>query len=516
MRKLLLILLVLCLCAGLPALAEEEGDGHYPGDNPEMIETEVNNTSGTVPGVDVSAADRNVTGVLVNADQGEAIEVTVEGAVTVGAETTYNDHQACTAVSVNASGEGSGAAVTVDGNISAVNTWTDNDPMNLDDSGLSAWAGDGGTVSVTVNGDVFSKAEILPDDDEGYTWSGGVGAYTSAGSVAVTVNGNVTAEADQYAVGLNVNNEIPGGNVSVEVHGDVTAKSIGIRAINDSEESSAEIVVDGTLHASKNGISLEGNAAENVLLTVWKAEPNQNGVIVMTDGDLTAEEAEQAEKNIRYILRTAESSAGQITADAAEYRGYRVAKEGETVALDISIPNQYRIGSVYGQPGKKMELQADEAGNYYLVVPRGGEVELSVELKRKQAKNPFLREARDTAQTAEIKGALQSADGVDAALPEDILTQLTRDEAAEPELKTLSLYYPCAGKASADASCPLQAGRTFAEGEEAAVILAVPEDGGAGWYVLEGTGLADGRLQITLTPELIRLLAGRAFLAVIL
>ena len=46
--------------------------------------------------------------------------------------------------------------------------------------------------------------------------------------------------------------------------------------------------------------------------------------------------------------------------------------------------------------------------------------------------------------------------------------------------------------------------------------LALPAPGKTEWSVLEGVGMADGRVQIRLTPDQIRLLSYRVFLAVIL
>ena len=48
------------------------------------------------------------------------------------------------------------------------------------------------------------------------------------------------------------------------------------------------------------------------------------------------------------------------------------------------------------------------------------------------------------------------------------------------------------------------------------LLLALPAPGKTEWSVLEGVGMADGRVQIRLTPDQIRLLSYRVFLAVIL
>ena len=130
----------------------------------------------TSPGVRLGLAAN--TSAATPATQGEAIEVTLNGSVTAADETDSLDHQDCTAVSVNAAGEGSEVTAEVNGDITATNVWTDGEKMNLDNGGLSAWAGDGGKTDVTVNGDITADAKLLPEGDDGYTWSAGVGAYT--------------------------------------------------------------------------------------------------------------------------------------------------------------------------------------------------------------------------------------------------------------------------------------------------------------------------------------------------
>ena len=117
---LLSLLLALCLCAG-PAAAEGEEDWS----DPRKTAVEVTNESRTIDGdISVQGKDTYVTGLLVNEDRGEAVEVTLNGAVTAAADTDHLDHQDCTAVSVNAAGEGSEVTAELNGNISATNVWT--------------------------------------------------------------------------------------------------------------------------------------------------------------------------------------------------------------------------------------------------------------------------------------------------------------------------------------------------------------------------------------------------------
>ena len=492
---ILSLLLALCLCAG--AAAEESYE------QPQKTAVEVNNESREIDGdITVQGKDTYVMGLLVNEDSGEAIEVTLNGSVTADAETDSLDHQDCTAVSVNAAGEGSEVAAELNGNISATNVWTAGEKMNLDNGALSVWAGDGGKTDVTVNGDIYADAKLLPEGDEGYTWSAGVGAYTggTGADAAVTVNGNVTASADCYSVGINANNEDT-GTVSVQVNGDVEAGSLGIRAINWNEDSAIDIIVDGTVKQSQDGISLEGTCPENIRLTLWKAEETEDGHIVSVAGEMSEEQAAESEKAIQYIIRTGQ----YITTDAKEYEGYRVAGEGETVNLQINAPDNFRVSSVSGgTDGADPEKNAD--GSWSLEVPRGGGVELSVDLE--QQLSIFCPE--DNEQTAKLKAALAES------LPEDALALLPTGENKASEIVTLKLICPVPAAICRDVAFFLKAARACAEGETVKVLLALPAPGKTEWSVLEGVGMADGRVQIRLTPDQIRLLSYRVFLAVIL
>ena len=497
---LLSLLLALCLCAG-PAAAEGEEDWS----DPRKTAVEVTNESRTIDGnISVQGKDTYVTGLLVSEDQGEAVEVTLNGAVTAAAETDHLDHQDCTAVSVNAAGEGSGVAAELNGNISATNVWTAGEKMNLDNGALSVWAGDGGKTDVTVNGDIYADAKLLPEGEDGYTWSAGVGAYTggTGADAAVTVNGNVTASADCYSVGINANNEDT-GTVSVQVNGDVEAGSLGIRAINWNEESRIDITVDGTVKQSEDGISLEGTCPENITLTVWQAEETARGHIVSVDGEMSEEQAAEAEKAIQYIIRTDGGSAEYITTDAREYNGYRVANEGETVTLQVDVPDSYRIRTVRdGQTA----LAKNADGNWVMQMPRGGGVELFVDMDQQIS----LFRSADTAQIAALKTALADS------LPAEALALLPDGEYKVSDTATLKLTCPVPAALSSDTPVTLKAARAFTEGEKALVMLALPAKDKTEWLFLEGAGTADGRVQVMLSPDQIRQLDYQVFLAVIL
>ena len=197
-----------------------------------------------------------------------------------------------------------------------------------------------------------------------------------------------------------------------------------------------------------------------------------------------------------------------------------MAREGETVTLKISVPDGYEIDRVFGQQGERMALTKDAAGNYFLQVPRGGGIELSLSLKalpKKQGQaKPSLKPAEDTPQTKAGKAAIQSAEDLSGQVPGDILSQLDTGKTAGMETATLKLNWPDAARTAEDASFTIRTARAFAEGEKADVLIALPAGEELAWFPVPGVGQGDGTLRITLTAEQVRRLAGRIFLAFIL
>ena len=517
---LALLLSLFMMMTSIPGIADEmvSDEWEESGDTyPTKIAEEATNASKTIDGdIVISGKDSYVKGVSVNEDEGKAIEVTVNGSVTASAETDRLDHQDVTTVEVNAAGEGSEATATVNGNISAVNRWTAGEQGNLDNAGVSVWAGEGGKAALTVNGNIFADAELY-DDGDGYTWSSGAGAYNSGGDVSVIVNGDVVAESTVYGVGLNVTTETGPGQTFLQVNGDVTGKTLGIRAINQTQDCNLEIVINGTIHTSMNGISMERGSQDGVQITVWQMEPCQDGALVHEDGTVEGEDSviEEAEKAIQYIIRIADDSAEYITTDARNYREFQVACEGETVTLQIAVPDGFKLAAVYGMPGYQMELTKDDAGNYFLIVPKGGGIELSAVLNS-IPDMPLLFPTQDTARSAEQRESLQSAD-LSVLLPEEVLTQLPSGEMQVQEVQTMKLTpYADARHATGDFSFTLRSGKAFAAGEKATVLIALPEGDIFSWYVLEGTGRESGNLELTVSPDLVHILAGHTFYAIIL
>ena len=177
------------------------------------------------------------------------------------------------------------------------------------------------------------------------------------------------------------------GLTRIEVKGDVTGGDFGLmmdgRAITD-------VIVDGTLSGGECAVALtDEKMAENLTLTVWEIKPNEEGILagvggLNEDGQYEIEELDDLRKQIQYIIRVEQPDAGAVlsTEGTFEYEGYNVAYEGDTVILKINLEPGYEIVDAYNGTDIQVSLLQDANGEYYLVVPRGGAVLLSVKLRK--------------------------------------------------------------------------------------------------------------------------------------
>ena len=175
---------------------------------------------------------------------------------------------------------------------------------------------------------------------------------------------------------------------NVRITGDVKGAQTGV-VLNEINEVTDKIIIDGTLSGGKQAVLIkEGSIAENLTLTVWEIVENKDGNLIENETidpetkEKSAIANKEAEKAIQYIIRIRPDQKEIIsTRGTMEYEGYDVAHEGDTVTLKLNIPYGYEISGAYRDAEQEVKLLQDTEGDYYLIVPRGGAVELSVTLK---------------------------------------------------------------------------------------------------------------------------------------
>ena len=198
----------------------------------------------------------------------------------------------------------------------------------------------------------------------------------------------------------------PGSTRVTLEEGDVSGTGYGV-SLNVAEEQEADILVNGTVGGDQGSLVLVNDTelGSGVTFTVWELKKDGNGAVAYTcetgdeSGADTLTENKEAEAQIQYIIRVKADQQDIITAagDAFDYRGYKVAHENDTVTLKLDIPEGYEITAAFGDVDQSVKLEKNAKGEYFLTVPRGGAVELSVTLGKLPEPEPEEEEtAPDT------------------------------------------------------------------------------------------------------------------------
>lgn len=274
----------------------------------------------------------------------------------------------------------------------------------------------GGTINAQITGNLISSKDgiIIYDADWDHVDSATLEEYDNVtmtvneeelltvrtgenGEVQKTyvhVDGDTLVYYDENGKVIEVDKKVEkSSDTRIEVTGNVTAPETGVflNVIND--KAKVDVIVDGTVNGESQSVLLaRDTVTDNLTLTVWEVKPNEKGNLVErmtymeeTEGNVIqhygADEA--LEKSIQYIIRIEPTQTNIIsTAGTTDYEGYHVAKEGETVTLKLNVPAGYRVVNAFNGTTEKVQLLQDANGEYYLVVPRGGGVMLSVQLAR--------------------------------------------------------------------------------------------------------------------------------------
>ncbi len=359
------------------------------------------NSAATVDGnVAVEASGYHAYGIQAyTADKG-IVNIDITGSVSASAKATTDGHGGGVGIYAGTEGAGADISISVAGNITAKardnGQWADG-ILVLNNSS----DGKAGQVDIRVNGDIQSTGD-------GVFVGGAFSEYLDFVPVVKSEEYDHTEYELIEGVGLqsekiyyNAENgyyyngygnawripEVTEGKNTIEVKGNVTGDDIGL-AVHS--HASSDIIIDGTLKGGNNAVVLtDKTVADNLKLTVWEIIPNADGSVVQEtcldqQGNRQANELEEAEKEIQYIIRLEQPEAGATlsTEGTREYEGYTVANEGDNVVLKVALQPGYMITDAFNGTDTKINLLQGEDGNYYLVVPRGGAVNLSVSLRR--------------------------------------------------------------------------------------------------------------------------------------
>ena len=271
-------------------------------------------------------------------------------------------------------------------------------------NGVDLTANDTANTNITIGKDSSGNAITVNSNGTGNSASNsnGISVFTGSSNININVEGNIVVDSNAVgASGITVKDG-DGGNLKIQVKGDVTSNGAGINVRNMSNVRSADIIIDGTVKSTANGIPaviFDSNnvSSENVNITAWKIESN-NGTALLGKNDgaqiLTNNNAQDyVAECISYIIRVTQPEINNTTADVLSLANadgtawnkkketLDVAGEGERVYVKLDVPDGCRLAGVYADSARTLALTQDENGSYYLTVPRGGGIDVNVVLE---------------------------------------------------------------------------------------------------------------------------------------
>lgn len=414
------------------------------------------NVSADVTGVECKESNVKVVGSVSSGDVGVELfggEIAVTGdvdakytgaGVSQGSLVIKGNLSACSddgaSVGLNLVSSGTGSAdVSIGGDVTSKG--------NKNVVGVNAFLeGDGLNIKGKVGGDVFvtateeaalgvgigvrqnNSAELILANGitvTGVESASGLLVESRGGNATVSVGGDISTSAAENGSGDGIEvrmwsaekSEEPLGTVSVSVDGDVTGVTRGLYVDGRYYEDSVvtDVTIDGTLSAANgNSVVITDNVTEeNFKLTVWKIELNEDGnAVVQGNGTNASTDATKAiERSINYIIKI-EPAQKDVFAVNQE-----TAKEGESVAVKVTIPDGFLLSGAYTDAGQSVELLKDDAGNYYVIMPKGGGVYLNAKLDEIRPAPPSDPEPEEpSAVTLNVTdGAIVSVDNIENA-----------------------------------------------------------------------------------------------------
>lgn len=259
------------------------------------------------------------------------------------------------AVTVIANGEGSDASAVIGGDV-------ESDKGH----GLVIEA-DQGKATAVING------QIETENQEGIE-----AKADNGGTINVKVDGDVESDGDA-AIDAEAKK---GSKISIVVGSEAEGKEEGLD-LKVSEGGSIDVVVKDKVEGDKAGIVTNACTPDcdgTVSVTAWK-------IVVRKDGEgkeFVALDQNNAinsafEKTIKYIIRIKNPEYISLPGlEKGEY-GY-TAYEGDTIKVRIDIPDGYELEHAYWDDDEELELIKGDDGFWYVRIPKGGGVTLSVDL----------------------------------------------------------------------------------------------------------------------------------------
>lgn len=254
-----------------------------------------------------------------------------------------------------------------------------------------------GTLNVTVGKDVNVKNTA--DGKTSYGIHSDMGGGQSNTTIdiggSINVNGQPGSAGMVFDIDQSAAVSSPESNMDVRVKGDVKSSQTGI-IVDDVKNGSVDVVIEGTLSADNGpAVVIDKDATDDFTLTAWRVDAPKDYVMENTGTSESpklehTKAAQLVENQIQYIIKVEPTQAKSITLDNTTIQyftdangnvtKYDTAREGEKIAVKLAIPDGYTLYGVYRDDDQRLPLNVDPNGNYYLIVPRGGGVIISMTL----------------------------------------------------------------------------------------------------------------------------------------
>ncbi|MBR0412068.1 MAG: hypothetical protein IJI47_00670, partial [Eubacterium sp.] len=260
--------------------------------------------------------------------------------------------------------------------------------------------------TLTVNKDVIVKCT----SDDPSSVADGVRFYANGGKAYADIKGSIiTSSNAETAGGLRFISTGSDGDgcytlsptyFDVKVGNSIISDDYGIAKCNDS--GTVDLLVENEVKAKNTAVLLKDNSSlyeqasdgsgycvNQLNLTVWKLNLNDRGNVaeLLVDDD-EAVAAKAFEKKINYIIKVQQPTEGGTVSlvDSSgnalkKSNNYYVAHEGEKVVVKANLLSGYTVIAAYNGVGEMLPLLKDENGNFYIIVPKGGGIYISVDIE---------------------------------------------------------------------------------------------------------------------------------------
>ena len=251
----------------------------------------------------------------------------------------------------------------------------------------------GGETEVYIDGGIFAYAH---GTDE---WDNAIGLVVESdrNDVYVNVGESIYAESESGKSGAILVNAGE-KDIFVEANGDVVSDDIGIEYRCYDKSGKTDIIIDGTLDAAGNAVTLSSGKKKagdeldfsNFNLYVWKINlDKKENIATMFDVKASKNSGKHVYapvrdfelNNIHYIIDMDNGydegwySVTKEDGSALDQKeGRLVAKEGAKLLIKPNNSSELCITGLYDFEGNELPLSTDGNGNYYVIVKKGGGV----------------------------------------------------------------------------------------------------------------------------------------------